>query len=41
MLEEESKATLHSKYRGMLTYGVVPHHNNAQPYTGAATVETI
>jgi hypothetical protein len=29
VLGEELKPTIHSKYRGMLTNGVVLHHDNA------------
>jgi hypothetical protein len=41
MLEEELKPTVCSKHRGMLTNGVVLHHDNAQPLIVAATIETI
>jgi len=41
MLEEEFKPAILSKRRGMLTNGVVLHHDNARTHTAAATVETI
>jgi hypothetical protein len=41
MLKEKVKPTICSKHRGMLTNGVVLHHNKAQPHMAAATIETI
>jgi hypothetical protein len=41
MLEEVSIPTICSKHRGMLTKGVILHHDNSQPHMAAVTTETI
>jgi histone-lysine N-methyltransferase SETMAR len=41
MHENELKSAIRSKRRGMLTNGVVLHHDNARPHTAAAADETI
>jgi hypothetical protein len=40
MLQEEFKPTIHSKCRGILTDGIVLHHDNTQPHMAAVTIET-
>jgi histone-lysine N-methyltransferase SETMAR len=41
MLGEELKPAIRGTRRGMLTNGVVMHHDNARPHIAVATVETI
>jgi hypothetical protein len=41
MLEEKLNTTIHSKCRGMLTNGVVLHHDNVQLHIAAVNTETI
>jgi hypothetical protein len=41
MHEGEMKPTMHGKHRGILTNGVVLHHENARIHMAAVTSETI
>jgi histone-lysine N-methyltransferase SETMAR len=41
MLKVKLIPTIRSKRRGLLSKTVLLHHDNAQPHTAAATIETI
>jgi hypothetical protein len=41
ILEEELKLAIHSRCRGMLTNGIILHHNNAETQMAATSVETV
>jgi histone-lysine N-methyltransferase SETMAR len=41
MLESELKPAIRSKRRGMLSTGVILHHDNARPHTAARTIEAV
>jgi hypothetical protein len=41
MLEAELKLIICSKHKGMLTNGVVLHHDNNRPHMAAATVKVV